>query len=558
MTWRRPRSEALPEWAVPPVRAVARPEVVAAVAASERLRLGLEGEWRQRALEPGVTHLGGADLLLVEVSDGAVPGFAPEDVTRLVSDARRYDVPLVVWVTSGRPPGDPGPVVSPLLAEARGVFVADLLDEWLPLAPEARILPPAAAPSLAGPRAAKAAIVSAGPQDPASAGAVATLLAVAVQPLVDQVEAHVLDRRVPVAGLLPRSLAASAASSAASAADVAQAVASAAVLVDGPRRSPGDTWSVLEAASAQTAVVTMSGLELPTGLTAPTADDAAGLRAEIVALLNQPELRDRVALAQHRAVHAGHTLGHRVDQILTGLELAAPARRTPTVSAIVPTNRPHEIDNVLANLGRQFHRETELVLVLHGIEVDLADLRARARDRGVPHLEVVTAPSTATLGEALNLGLDAATGDHVAKMDDDNHYGTHYLTDLVNALATSGAGIVGKWAHYVWLRSSGAVVLRYPDAEHTWTRRIQGGAMLFAGDVARGLRFADLPRAVDSDILDRAIADGVKIWSSDRFNFVSVRGHDAGAHTWGADDASFLTAAGRLAFFGDPRLHVEA
>ena len=116
---------------------------------------------------------------------------------------------------------------------------------------------------------------------------------------------------------------------------------------------------------------------------------------------------------------------------------------------------------------------------------------------------------------------------------------------------------MGKWAHYVWLRSSGAVVLRYPDAEHSYQRRIQGGSMLFDGDVVRALGFSDIPRAVDSDILDRAIAEGVKIWSADRFNFVSVRGDDRTAHTWTVADDTFFTAAGSLAFFGDPRTHVE-
>ena len=40
-------------------------------------------------------------------------------------------------------------------------------------------------------------------------------------------------------------------------------------------------------------------------------------------------------------------------------------------------------------------------------------------------------------------------------MDDDNFYGTHYLTDLVRALDYSGADVVGKWAHLVHLESSG-------------------------------------------------------------------------------------------------------
>ncbi len=46
-------------------------------------------------------------------------------------------------------------------------------------------------------------------------------------------------------------------------------------------------------------------------------------------------------------------------------------------------------------------------------------------------------------------------------MDDDNFYGTHYLTDLVRALDYTGADLVGKWAHLVHLESSGATLLRF-------------------------------------------------------------------------------------------------
>jgi len=53
------------------------------------------------------------------------------------------------------------------------------------------------------------------------------------------------------------------------------------------------------------------------------------------------------------------------------------------------------------------------------------------------------------------------------------------------------------------------------------------------------------------------MAAGVSIWSADRYNYVSVRGEDNSAHTWTVEDATFLTASGRLALYGDPRSHVE-
>ena len=546
----RTRAPELPSWRVPPVRPVARPSIVAAVAVSDRLRLGLDGEWKQRALAPDRVLVDGADLLLVEVADGTVPGFGPPDspaVAALAAEAARHDVPLLVWATSGLPPAGAGTLTD----AASAVFAADRLEAWQVVAPAATPLLPAASPRVHGPaagpgerRPARAAVVTSGPLDPALAGAVATVLAAAVRPLEDALDVHRLDDELPVRAVLPSSLANSLRDG--TYADAVAAVNNARVLVDGARRSPGDTWAVVEAGAAQTAVVS-----LPEG-----AGDAAAYRGEIVARLQQTELRDREALVQHREVLAGHTYGHRADELVVAAG-GQPPVRDRSVSAIVPTNRAHEIDSVLATLGRQAHDHVELVLVLHGLDLPEADLRARATEHGVRQLTVVPADSTLTLGACLNLGIDASSGAYVAKMDDDNIYGRHYLTDLLNAVESSGAGIVGKWAHYVWLRSTGAVVLRYPDAEHTWERRIQGGSMLFEGEVVRRLRFGDLPRAVDSDLLDRAIAEDVKIWSADRFNYVSVRGDDRTAHTWTVADETFLTASGRLAFYGDPRMHVE-
>lgn len=563
----RRREVEVPAWQVPPMRTTRRPALVGAVAASERLRTGLAGEWHQRELSAERPVVAGADVLLVEVADGVVPGFAVADVEALLADAARHGVPVVVWATAGLPTAG----TQPLVDAATAVFVADHVDEWRALVPTAQALPPAASPRVhrpGQPRTPRVAVVASGTTHPSLGGAVASVLGRGLAPLEDAVEVHRLDRTVPVRAALPTPLADRVVEpprGASPYAAASAAVTGVAVLVDGTRRSPGDTWTVLEAAAAQTAIVSVGGTELPEGFHVPTPSDPAALRGEVVARLHQPELREREGLRLQRAVFAGHTYRQRVDEILASLPGSRDSRgvTSPTagvagsVSAIVPTNRLHEIDNVLANAGRQAHRDLELVLVLHGIQLDQAELRERAAAAGVPHLTVLPADSTLTLGACLNLGIDAAAGDWIAKLDDDNVYGEHYLTDLLNAAESSGAGVVGKWAHYVWLRSSGAVVLRYPEAEHTWQRRIQGGSMVFAGDVARELRFGDLPRAVDSDILDRSIEAGVKIWSADRFNYVSVRGDDRTAHTWTVADATFLTAAGRLAYYGDPRAHVE-
>ncbi|WP_265521804.1 hypothetical protein [Oerskovia flava] len=333
---------------------------------------------------------------------------------------------------------------------------------------------------------------------------------------------------------------------------------------------PGEHRAVLASASTPATELLMAALHATPIIfasagpddRATTLDDlvhhatgAAEIRAQSVAYVNQTELVDREGLRLRRAVLTGLTVRDRVDDILDGVGITVD-RAPRDVSAVVPTNRTHEISNVLRNAGRQERVDLQLVLVLHGLDLDESAVRREATEQGVQNLEIVHASADLTLGACMNLGVDASDGSFIAKMDDDNYYGPQFAADLIDAFRYTDAQITGKWAHYVWLRSTGAVVLRYPASENAYERRVQGGSMMFQGDLVRSLRFGDLPRAVDSDILDRAMAEGASIYSADRFNFVSVRGTDRTQHTWTVSDATFFTAKGDLRFFGDPTEHV--
>ena len=274
----------------------------------------------------------------------------------------------------------------------------------------------------------------------------------------------------------------------------------------------------------------------------------------LAALLGNHELRDRQAQLAQRLVFAEHTFAHRVDTVLRGVGLDVPDR-TQSVSVLLSTNRAWQLTHAFAQVARQRHPRIQLVVTLHGLDLDPAVVAADAKAEGVENVVVLTADAATTLGGCLNLGLDAADGDLIAKLDDDNLYGEHYLSDLVPAFAYTDAGIVGKWAHYVHLRGSGATLLRFADAEHRYTSLVQGGTILARGDVLRDLRFDDLPRAVDTTLLRRAGADGVRVYSADRFNFVSMREADASRHTWQISDDELLSSA-RVAFYGDPTEHV--
>ncbi|GII53802.1 glycosyl transferase [Planotetraspora thailandica] len=271
-------------------------------------------------------------------------------------------------------------------------------------------------------------------------------------------------------------------------------------------------------------------------------------------LLNSPELRARQAHLAMREVFDRHLFSHRVDQILHDLGHAVPSR-SHAVSVVLPTNRAGQLEHAISQVARQRHRELELVLVLHGLSEDPTVVRDKALAAEVPAVKVLKAPASWTLGEVLNHGVAHADGALIAKMDDDNIYGEHYLSDLVRAFDYTDADLVGKGAHYTYFADDDTTVLRRPGAEHQYTHLVQGATMVATADLLRSMPFEPVNVGEDTGLARRCVEAGVRIYSADRFNFVYMRSRGSGSHTWQASD-HVLTRNAQFAFAGRPDPHV--
>ena len=116
----------------------------------------------------------------------------------------------------------------------------------------------------------------------------------------------------------------------------------------------------------------------------------------------------------------------------------------PSVSVIVPCrNEEHYIAHCLESIFTTDHPRDRLeVLVVDGHSEDgtraiLAEFAAR-----YPMLQILDNPGRIQ-PVALNIGIRAATGDVLMRMDAHAFYPANYITDLVAALDESGAGNVG-------------------------------------------------------------------------------------------------------------------
>ena len=116
-------------------------------------------------------------------------------------------------------------------------------------------------------------------------------------------------------------------------------------------------------------------------------------------------------------------------------------------------------------------------------------------------LTVVGVSSERSLGDALNAGVDAASGEVVTKMDDDDWYGSDHLWDLMLALDYSGAELVAKGAEFVYMEELDITIRRFTGrSEGANVTTVAGGTLTISKhnlEAVGGL--APGPRAVDRD-----------------------------------------------------------
>jgi hypothetical protein len=248
--------------------------------------------------------------------------------------------------------------------------------------------------------------------------------------------------------------------------------------------------------------------------------------------LKDPTYRESVSVAQRRATHVDHALPARLRQIRVAAGL--PVMAAPSVSVVASTNRPEMLERILANVALQDHPNLELVLALHGDGFPVAD--PAAPDSLA--LTVLRFPADAVFGHVLSEASARAGGEWVAKMDDDDWYGTEHVSDLVLAAGYSGADLVGKGSEFVYLEGSDVTIRRGLGAGEAPSRTLSGGTLLVRSSVLRDVDgWRGLPRYVDVALIDDVTSAGGTVWRTHPFGYLLRR--TTGRHTWSVDERYF-------------------
>lgn len=276
------------------------------------------------------------------------------------------------------------------------------------------------------------------------------------------------------------------------------------------------TGLVIHAPTIPAAVRALLTDELADVLTTP----APGRRDDPI----QWELR---SVAQRRAALRGHGAGVGTRPL---------GDDPPPVSALLVTRRPSYLARVLADLRAQTYPNLEVVLGLHGVDLD-ARQRDLVRESGLS-VTLVAIPGELTLGEALAAATRRASGSFVTKVDDDDRYGPEHIWDLVLARHYSGATVAGRAAEFVYLTTYDTTIRRRV-ANETYTDVVAGGTILIGrGDLEHVGGWRPVPRSVDRALLDRVRAAGGLVYRTHSFGFIYTRHRDG--HTWDPGERYFL------------------
>ncbi|HZG57924.1 glycosyltransferase [Paenibacillus sp.] len=224
------------------------------------------------------------------------------------------------------------------------------------------------------------------------------------------------------------------------------------------------------------------------------------------------------------------------------------------ISVIISTNRPERMENVFRNYARQRLKDKEMIVVLHGEHMD-ADAWRREAERH-DRVSVYTMPKKASVGACKNFAVRKAKHRYVAKFDDDDYYGSYYLSELYKAFKTKKADVVGKSRSFAYVTKYRALLLRRGDAERGRAKQLRGPTIAARKSIFKKVKWPDRGRGGDKVFLKRCVRRGLKLYATGKYNFVYIRG-DRTAHTWGIGAKQFMKRCAFVRRTDDYRPYVD-
>ncbi len=226
---------------------------------------------------------------------------------------------------------------------------------------------------------------------------------------------------------------------------------------------------------------------------------------------------------------------HARRHALRAYSPAAALNAWPTVTVVLATHRERFIDQAVQQLARLAYPNLQIVIGLHGVEVDRSRFDAIAHD-----LKIVQISSDVPFGAALQRLSEIADGQLITKMDDDDHYGAEHVWDLVLARMYSGATLVGKTLDWIYVESANTTAFRPEYPAETYAPFVAGGTLLISrADLDDLGGWRPVAKSVDRGLIERVQATGGSIYRTHGLGYLYERRGEG--HTATPNEEHFLT-----------------
>ncbi len=203
-------------------------------------------------------------------------------------------------------------------------------------------------------------------------------------------------------------------------------------------------------------------------------------------------------------------------------------------SVITSNYRLSCIENLVNNFETQDFKYKELIVVINNDEIEIDYFNTYISKN--PNIKVYKLPQSINLGECLNFAVSKAKYQYIAKFDDDDFYGKYYLKESYNAFINQDCDFVGKWQYFIFLEGANKLLAR-PTVplnfrQNTYLRWLPGATICFKKSVFDQIKFSDVNKHVDDDIMKKANDNSMKIYTTSIHNFMAYRHKDTDEHTW--------------------------
>jgi len=250
--------------------------------------------------------------------------------------------------------------------------------------------------------------------------------------------------------------------------------------------------------------------------------------------IKNPSEREKISVQLRRAVLSNHSSSSRLQQIRKAADLTV--FRKPPISVVVATKRPEMVDRIVEIVEMQDYLNLELVLALHG---DSFSKDYESPIAGKLPKTVLQFPGKTIFGKVLSEATAVASGEWIAKMDDDDWYGIEHISDLYLAARYANADLVGKGSEFVFLQEKNLTIRRDLGNSEVESGTLAGGTLLIKSELVREINgWRELKRGVDIALIKDAQLAGCRMWRTHPFGYLLRR--TGGQHTWEADDKYFL------------------